>query len=125
LISVDAKAATSKNICYFLTDAQTSRGTGGAPVVVRSPSANPLLPWELLGVHSACMDIFASTASNVTGRLNTGQLNGKASNSQLASNSITIGASAGLSGGGAGAPDGATALINTGVLSASGNKDRP
>ena len=42
---------------YFLTDARTHRGTSGAPVVMRSPSTDPQLPWKLLGVHSARMDM--------------------------------------------------------------------
>ena len=42
---------------YFLTDARTHRGTSGAPVVMRSPSADAQLPWKLLGVHSASMDM--------------------------------------------------------------------
>jgi len=42
---------------YFLTDARTHRGTSGAPVVMRSPSTNAPLPWKLLGVHSARMDM--------------------------------------------------------------------
>ena len=42
---------------YFLTDARTHRGTSGAPVVMRSPAADPQLPWLLLGVHSARMDM--------------------------------------------------------------------
>jgi S1-C subfamily serine protease len=45
---------------YFLTDARTHRGTSGAPVVMRlaEPQA-PLreLPWMLLGVHSARLDV--------------------------------------------------------------------
>ena len=45
---------------YFLTDARTHRGTSGAPVVLRlaDPQA-PLrqLPWMLLGVHSARLDV--------------------------------------------------------------------
>ena len=41
---------------YFLTDARTHRGTSGAPVVLRSPGADKL-PWKLLGVHSARMDM--------------------------------------------------------------------
>lgn len=45
---------------FFLTDARTHRGTSGAPVVMRI--ANPdrafeALPWVLLGVHSARMDM--------------------------------------------------------------------
>jgi S1-C subfamily serine protease len=41
---------------YFLTDARTHRGTSGAPVVMRAagPAA---LPWTLLGVHSARLDM--------------------------------------------------------------------
>jgi S1-C subfamily serine protease len=45
---------------YFLTDARTHRGTSGAPVVMRA--AEPVagaddLPWKLLGVHSASLDM--------------------------------------------------------------------
>lgn len=42
---------------YFLTDARTHRGTSGAPVVMHSRSADEKLPWKLLGVHSARMDM--------------------------------------------------------------------
>ncbi|MBC7942045.1 MAG: trypsin-like peptidase domain-containing protein, partial [Chitinophagaceae bacterium] len=42
---------------YFLTDARTHRGTSGAPVVMRAPGTDPRLPWKLLGVHSARMDM--------------------------------------------------------------------
>jgi S1-C subfamily serine protease len=42
---------------YFLTDARTHRGTSGAPVVMRQPDLGPALPWVLLGVHSARMDM--------------------------------------------------------------------
>ena len=45
---------------YFLTDARTHRGTSGAPVVLRDPSAGgegAALPWKLLGVHSAKLDM--------------------------------------------------------------------
>ena len=46
---------------YFLTDARTHRGTSGAPVVMRvSPEQESMLgdlPWMLLGVHSARMDV--------------------------------------------------------------------
>ena len=45
---------------YFLTDARTHRGTSGAPVVMRTAEADDLpgdLPWKLLGVHSARLDI--------------------------------------------------------------------
>ena len=49
---------------YFLTDARTHRGTSGAPVVMRiadaaaNTEANLAdLPWRLLGVHSARLDV--------------------------------------------------------------------
>ena len=44
---------------YFLTDARTHRGTSGAPVVTRDRSVHgdDDLPWKLLGVHSARMDM--------------------------------------------------------------------
>ena len=45
---------------YFLTDARTHRGTSGAPVVMRVPEGNRVhgdLPWLLLGVHSARLDV--------------------------------------------------------------------
>jgi Trypsin-like peptidase domain len=45
---------------YFLTDARTHRGTSGAPVVMRmgAPEAGHRdLPWKLLGVHSARLDL--------------------------------------------------------------------
>lgn len=45
---------------YFLTDARTHRGTSGAPVVMRVPRPGPahgMLPWMLLGVHSARIDV--------------------------------------------------------------------
>jgi hypothetical protein len=46
---------------YFLTDARTHRGTSGAPVVLRVPDDQAAeqgdLPWRLLGVHSARLDL--------------------------------------------------------------------
>jgi S1-C subfamily serine protease len=42
---------------YFLTDARTHRGTSGAPVVMRAPGLDGDLPWKLLGVHSARIDV--------------------------------------------------------------------
>lgn len=42
---------------YFLTDARTHRGTSGAPVVMRRADGAGRLPWKLLGVHSAGMDM--------------------------------------------------------------------
>ena len=45
---------------YFLTDARTHRGTSGAPVVLRDTAASSQeneLPWKLLGVHSASLDM--------------------------------------------------------------------
>lgn len=45
---------------YFLTDARTHRGTSGAPVVMHMldpPAGAEALPWTLLGVHSARLDV--------------------------------------------------------------------
>lgn len=45
---------------YFLTDARTHRGISGAPVVMRVPDDPATLgdlPWMLLGVHSARLDV--------------------------------------------------------------------
>lgn len=45
---------------YFLTDARTHRGTSGAPVVMRALDEESTLgdlPWRLLGVHSARLDL--------------------------------------------------------------------
>ncbi len=45
---------------YFIADARTHRSSSGAPVVMRSAlpnSAQGDLPWILLGVHSARIDI--------------------------------------------------------------------
>jgi hypothetical protein len=43
---------------YFLTDARTHRGTSGAPVVIRRAHLSATaLPWQLLGVHSARLDV--------------------------------------------------------------------
>ena len=45
---------------YFLTDARMHRGTSGAPVVLRVPdggSGRGELPWILLGVHAARLDV--------------------------------------------------------------------
>ena len=47
---------------YFLTDARTHRGTSGAPVVMRIPNPQAEhgdLPWMLLGVHSARLEVGA------------------------------------------------------------------
>ncbi|MBE2259868.1 MAG: trypsin-like peptidase domain-containing protein [Rhodobacteraceae bacterium] len=47
---------------YFLTDARTHRGTSGAPVVMRLTGPDfehRGLPWMLLGVHSARLDVGA------------------------------------------------------------------
>ena len=42
---------------YFLTDARTHRGTSGACVVIRSSDQELDLPWTLLGIHSARLDV--------------------------------------------------------------------
>jgi len=45
---------------YFLTDARTHRGTSGAPVVMRVSDPARMrgdLPWMVLGVHSARLDM--------------------------------------------------------------------
>ena len=46
---------------YFLTDARTHRGTSGSPVVLRNQTGAhdkaEDLPWKLLGVHSASLDM--------------------------------------------------------------------
>lgn len=45
---------------YFLTDARTHRGSSGAPVVMRLREPNAAhgdLPWMLLGIHSARLDV--------------------------------------------------------------------
>lgn len=46
---------------YFLSDARTHRGTSGAPVVMRAAGEHAQrlgdLPWLLLGVHSARLDV--------------------------------------------------------------------
>jgi hypothetical protein len=67
--------------------------------------------------------IFANTASNVSGTLPAGQLSGVVGNSQLANNSITVGAGTGLGGGGTVPLGGSTTLTNAGVLSVTGNAD--
>lgn len=41
---------------YFLTDARLHRGASGAPVVTRDDSLG-VVPWRLLGVHTARMDM--------------------------------------------------------------------
>ena len=45
---------------YFLTDARTHRGTSGSPVIMRDTSSDGALgdlPWLLLGIHSARLDM--------------------------------------------------------------------
>lgn len=42
---------------YFLTDARMHRGASGAPVVLPAPRQPGALPWKLLGVHSARLDM--------------------------------------------------------------------
>ncbi|TWO73270.1 trypsin-like peptidase domain-containing protein [Caenimonas sedimenti] len=42
---------------YFLTDARVHRGASGSPVVMQDPDGPASLPWKLLGIHSAQMDM--------------------------------------------------------------------
>ncbi|MGD9661865.1 MAG: serine protease [Porticoccaceae bacterium] len=45
---------------YFLTDARTHRGTSGSPVVLKhhgNIEGNANVPWILLGIHSARLDV--------------------------------------------------------------------
>ena len=49
-------SACVSRVGYFLTDARTRRGTNGSPVVMHSNSDGQL-PWQLLGVRSARMDM--------------------------------------------------------------------
>lgn len=46
---------------YFLSDGRTHRGSSGAPVILRKSEkngdANETMPWILLGVHSARLDM--------------------------------------------------------------------
>ena len=42
---------------YFLTDARMHRGASGAPVVLNDPKGDRALPWKLLGIHSARLDM--------------------------------------------------------------------
>ena len=42
---------------YFLTDARTHRGSSGAAVVMRNHDTSGELPWYLVGIHSARLDM--------------------------------------------------------------------
>ncbi len=45
---------------YFLTDGRTHRGSSGSPVVARASGSDAAcgdLPWKLLGIHSARIDV--------------------------------------------------------------------
>lgn len=45
---------------HFLTDGRTHRGSSGSPVIMRTGRPDPMqrdLPWKLLGVHSARLDV--------------------------------------------------------------------
>ncbi|HEX7892428.1 MAG TPA: serine protease [Ramlibacter sp.] len=48
---------------YFLTDARLHRGSSGAPVVMRDDTLGGM-PWRLLGIHSARMDMGGRDALN-------------------------------------------------------------
>ena len=67
--------------------------------------------------------VAATTASNLLGILPAQQLGGKVANSQLASNSISILAGAGLSGGGTVPLGGSVVVQNTGLLGINGSPD--
>lgn len=41
----------------FLTDARMHRGSSGAPVVMRCRNSQDRMPWRLLGVHAARLDM--------------------------------------------------------------------
>lgn len=59
-VSASSYGLRFKGEGYFLTDARTHRGTSGAPVVMRVLDQDPALgdlPWMLLGVHSARLDV--------------------------------------------------------------------
>jgi hypothetical protein len=62
----------------------------------------------------------ANTSSNLSGTVSAAQLIGTVGNNQLANNSITVNAGAGLSGGGAAALGGSTTLNNAGVTALTG-----
>ncbi|MEJ6022666.1 S1 family peptidase [Ramlibacter sp. PS4R-6] len=42
---------------YFLTDGRMHRGSSGAPVVMRCEGDEAEMPWRLLGVHAARLDM--------------------------------------------------------------------
>jgi len=42
---------------YFLTDGRTHRGSSGSPVLMKVAADSSEMPWRLLGVHSAGMDM--------------------------------------------------------------------
>jgi hypothetical protein len=42
---------------YFLTDGRMHRGSSGAPVVMRCDTGDPAMPWQLLGIHAARVDM--------------------------------------------------------------------
>jgi S1-C subfamily serine protease len=59
-VNASSFALRFQGMGYFLTDARTHRGTSGAPVVMRVSGTDPALgalPWKLLGVHSARLDV--------------------------------------------------------------------
>jgi hypothetical protein len=48
---------------YFLTDGRMHRGSSGAPVVLRCEPGDRAIPWRLLGIHSAGLDMRDRDAS--------------------------------------------------------------
>ena len=49
---------------YFLTDGRMHRGSSGSPVVMRRDAPGDAMPWRLLGVHSARMEMGGRDAEN-------------------------------------------------------------
>ena len=48
---------------YFLTDGRMHRGTSGAPVLLRHDAGDGEIPWRLLGIHSAGLDMSGRDAA--------------------------------------------------------------
>ena len=93
-------------------------------VDVRATGASNYTPlFPLQPITPAPYSIFANSTSNLLGTLPASRLTGAVGNSQLANNSITVNAGAGLTGGGTVPLGGSTTLNNGGILSVTGNAD--